>query len=266
MADWSLTSLQLKLIKIGARVVRHARAITFQLAEVAVAGQKRGGFAAGSAQFQQPARPQRPPGAKNACPEYLSSGQIQAISTSVRRPLGECRFSVICFRSGKDRYSQMPHMNTPLAASLTAFFTVTLLATATPSGAKTKAVPPVSIDLQMDANTVATLEKRGEKVVVRGWYYGFPVAGSTVQLDDMGLVYLGNEELTIWPAARTSLALGGNLASAPIQDVQQPMINVNVFTARHTDENNLITCKLVEGAMADLAATPQVITCSLIEG
>lgn len=38
MADWSLTSLQLKLIKIGASVVRHARAITFQLAEVAVTG------------------------------------------------------------------------------------------------------------------------------------------------------------------------------------------------------------------------------------
>jgi len=38
IADWSLTSLQLKLITIGARVVRHARAITFQLAEVAVTG------------------------------------------------------------------------------------------------------------------------------------------------------------------------------------------------------------------------------------
>jgi len=38
MAHWSLTSLQLKLVKIGARVVRHARAITFQLAEVAVTG------------------------------------------------------------------------------------------------------------------------------------------------------------------------------------------------------------------------------------
>lgn len=36
MADWSLTNLQLKLIKIGARVVRHARAITFLLAAVAV--------------------------------------------------------------------------------------------------------------------------------------------------------------------------------------------------------------------------------------
>jgi hypothetical protein len=38
MADWSLTSLQLKLIKIGARVVRNARTIAFQLAEVAVTG------------------------------------------------------------------------------------------------------------------------------------------------------------------------------------------------------------------------------------
>jgi len=34
--DWSLRSVQMKLIKIGGRVVRHARQIIFQLAEVAV--------------------------------------------------------------------------------------------------------------------------------------------------------------------------------------------------------------------------------------
>ena len=33
---WSLTTLRDKLIKIGAKVVHHARHITFQLAEVAV--------------------------------------------------------------------------------------------------------------------------------------------------------------------------------------------------------------------------------------
>ena len=38
VADWSLTSIQSRLIKLGARVVRHARKITFQLAEVAVNG------------------------------------------------------------------------------------------------------------------------------------------------------------------------------------------------------------------------------------
>ncbi len=33
---WSLTTLREKLIKIGAKVVRHGRNITFQLAEVAI--------------------------------------------------------------------------------------------------------------------------------------------------------------------------------------------------------------------------------------
>ena len=33
---WTLTTLRIKLIKTGAKVVRHARYVTFQLAEVAV--------------------------------------------------------------------------------------------------------------------------------------------------------------------------------------------------------------------------------------
>ncbi len=33
---WSLTTLREKLIKIGAKVVRHGRYVTFQLADVAV--------------------------------------------------------------------------------------------------------------------------------------------------------------------------------------------------------------------------------------
>ena len=33
---WSLTTLREKLIKIGAKAVRHARYVTFQMAEVAI--------------------------------------------------------------------------------------------------------------------------------------------------------------------------------------------------------------------------------------
>ena len=33
---WSLTTLQTKLVKIGGKVVRHGRYVSFQLAEVAV--------------------------------------------------------------------------------------------------------------------------------------------------------------------------------------------------------------------------------------
>ena len=34
---WTLTALRVKLIKTGAKVVRHARYVIFQMAEVAVA-------------------------------------------------------------------------------------------------------------------------------------------------------------------------------------------------------------------------------------
>jgi hypothetical protein len=36
VSHWSLRSVQLKLIKIGAKVVSHSRRTTFQCAEVAV--------------------------------------------------------------------------------------------------------------------------------------------------------------------------------------------------------------------------------------
>jgi hypothetical protein len=36
VAHWSLTSIQLKLIKIGAKIISHSRMTIFQMAEVAV--------------------------------------------------------------------------------------------------------------------------------------------------------------------------------------------------------------------------------------
>jgi hypothetical protein len=36
MKTWTMTTLREKLIKIGAKVVRHAKYVTFQMAEVAV--------------------------------------------------------------------------------------------------------------------------------------------------------------------------------------------------------------------------------------
>ena len=57
VADWSLTSIQSRLIKIGARVVRHARKITFQLAEVAVSGHVFGQIITAIRNIKPPPRP-----------------------------------------------------------------------------------------------------------------------------------------------------------------------------------------------------------------
>jgi len=57
VAGWSLTSIQNRLIKIGARVVRHARKITFQLAEVAVPRNIFGQILAAIRNLKPPPRP-----------------------------------------------------------------------------------------------------------------------------------------------------------------------------------------------------------------
>ena len=57
IADWSLSSIQSRLIKIGARVVCHARKITFQLAEVAVSGTLFGQIIAAIHTIRPPPRP-----------------------------------------------------------------------------------------------------------------------------------------------------------------------------------------------------------------
>jgi hypothetical protein len=49
-----------------------------------------------------------------------------------------------------------------------------------------------------------------------------------------------------------------------LDQVTVPMLNVNVFSARWTSEDNLIDCGFLDAPMAELAAAPQSITCKLI--
>ena len=51
MKHWSLTSLQTRLIKTGGRLVRHARRLVFQLAEVLVTREMLTGILERSAGF-----------------------------------------------------------------------------------------------------------------------------------------------------------------------------------------------------------------------
>ena len=44
MKTWTMTTLRAKLIKIGAKVVRHAKYVTFQMAEMAVSCSRRAGI------------------------------------------------------------------------------------------------------------------------------------------------------------------------------------------------------------------------------
>lgn len=120
----------------------------------------------------------------------------------------------------------------------------------------------VTLDLVLDAEVEATLQARGEWIIVNAWYYGDPAVDS-VPMDEMGLVYLGEEKATVYPVSQR-VVIGGYTAGAPRDWVLDPLVNVNVFSARLTDQNNLLDCGLVEGPVAELAGGVQTISCTLL--
>ena len=123
----------------------------------------------------------------------------------------------------------------------------------------------IMLNIRFDAATVADLQKRGELVVVAAMFYGAPSPGNTLPVDEMGQIYLGTEEFTVWPKDQ-DFAIGGSLGAAPFDSVLVPMVNVNVYSARLSDERNLLDCSFVDGPLLYFAKAPQNIICTLLDG
>jgi hypothetical protein len=124
--------------------------------------------------------------------------------------------------------------------------------------------PRITIQLTFDTAALAELVRRGEGVIIGAYYAGVPNATSTMPLDEMGQIYLGAEQITILPENRT-VTIGAGLGGSAMRMTDQPMVNVNVYSARFTDENNLLNCGIVDGPVADYIDTTQTISCTLIK-
>jgi hypothetical protein len=124
----------------------------------------------------------------------------------------------------------------------------------------------VNLKIHFDPATKAALDKREELVTISVMYYGEPKPGYEAAADEMGQIYLGWEEYTIWPKDQ-SFAIGSSLGpAAPLDSVLVAMVNLNVFSARISDENNLLDCSFIDGPVKELSAEPQALYCKLIGG
>ena len=123
----------------------------------------------------------------------------------------------------------------------------------------------VTLHISFDAASATKLQEAGEMVTVSSYFWGDPATGNVLPLNEMGQLYLGAEEATVWPNEQT-ISIGHSLAGGPVANVEAPMVNVNVYSARITDENNLLDCSLVDGPSDALSKATQEITCKLFGG
>ena len=121
----------------------------------------------------------------------------------------------------------------------------------------------ISLRVGLDPETASFLADRGERVIVASWFYGEPVPTGKLPPDDLGLLFPDSKEASIWPQDQT-VVVGGRLSKAPFESVRTAMVNVNVYTSRLTDDDNLLDCGLVDGPIQQVMAATQIIFCKLI--
>ncbi len=123
----------------------------------------------------------------------------------------------------------------------------------------------VTVKVHFDKASLKALTKAGERVKISGYFYGEPAPKATLQADEMDQIYLSGEEYTIWPADQT-VVFGQSLVKAPVDQVVEPFLNVNIFSARFTSEDNILDCDIVDDSVKVLGAAEHVLNCKLIGG
>ena len=134
--------------------------------------------------------------------------------------------------------------------------------------ATSKALSNLGFDLHILLSKQATYElgRRKEGVVVSASYFGVPTVIAQPYANDVGLIDLGRETLLLRSLGGPVRVTGETVNRKKLGWLKgPPMVNVNVFTARRSGPNNLITCDIVDGPVARVAAQKTTLVCGLID-
>jgi hypothetical protein len=122
-----------------------------------------------------------------------------------------------------------------------------------------------AINLKLSEGLKAELASKGETIIVRAAFYGEPSEAGASEVDEMGQIPLGDEELSVLPVDGAVMITGTTVPPAKLALIAgAPSVNVNVFTGRKSSGDNLISCNFIDGPVAELTAAPTEIACGLI--
>jgi len=105
-----------------------------------------------------------------------------------------------------------------------------------------------------------------ETVIVVGYLYGFPKAGTPKRdIDEVGQVDLGEVKQEIAPAALATFdRVKPDQALMKWINDQGLQILINVYSGRKSSPNNLLDCGIYEGPLAAVQGQSIPISCKLI--
>lgn len=124
---------------------------------------------------------------------------------------------------------------------------------------------PFDVQLKLSAETKQRLADLKEEVTVSAMFFGEPNAAGKKHADEMDQINLGDDSVNVPPVDQTVRITGVNLDKKALAWIEgEPMLLINVYTARKADENNLIDCGIFQDPIKLAQAKPIVIECSLL--
>jgi hypothetical protein len=126
---------------------------------------------------------------------------------------------------------------------------------------------PYAFDVQLTLTPRAAekLVSTRERLIIAGMYWGAPNLAAEPTADEMGQIPLGEDFVEVAPESATVTIPAANFDPAQLQNVEgAPQVLVNVYSARKTHEDNLLSCGIYEGPVAMAQKQAVDIQCDLI--
>ena len=122
------------------------------------------------------------------------------------------------------------------------------------------------IALALSPKARALLAARKEKVVAAAMYYGSPNAAGKAKADEVGQIDMGADRPQADAVDGTIHITGSGLDKSALGDIDgEPMVLVNVYSARLSGPDNLLDCGIFEDTIRKARAAPVAIACKLID-
>lgn len=126
----------------------------------------------------------------------------------------------------------------------------------------------VMFELGFTEHALSRLAELGETVTISAMYYGEPLpeAAAAMAEADGPFYVVGTYEATVSPVNQSITLSGAGIDPAMLANLTgAPLVNVNIFTSRTRHPDNLITCALIDGDVAELRARPPATMCEMLD-
>ena len=121
------------------------------------------------------------------------------------------------------------------------------------------------LHIQLSKQAARELGRRKEGVTVSASFSGDPKPAAKRHANEVGLIDLGRETFTLRGIDGPARVTGATVDRTKMGWIAgPPMVNVNVFTARRTSPNNLITCDIIDGPVPRVSTGKTTLFCGLI--